>query len=70
MTDPLGPHNGGPPANGAIPVDRVAFPQTEEEFNTDVRVSFDLSNKKHVLEDYDGSEWEWNEKIRKWVPSV
>lgn len=48
---------------------RVVFPTSEEEFKEDVRVSFDKLNGKWVLEE-DGDEWEWNEKIRKWIPSV
>ncbi|KAF1356115.1 hypothetical protein BDV97DRAFT_341042 [Delphinella strobiligena] len=70
MAESLGPHRGIPPANDAMSAARVTFPQTEEEFKNDVRVSFDRLNNKWVLEDDDGSEWEWNETISKWVPSL
>lgn len=70
MAESLGPHGGIPPANDAMSAARATFPQTEEEFKNDVRVSFDRGNNKWVLEDDDGSEWEWNETISKWVPSV
>lgn len=70
MAESLGSHRGIPPANDAMSAARATFPQTEEEFKNDVRVSFDRPNNKWVLEDDDGSEWEWNETISKWVPSV
>jgi len=70
MAESLGPHRGIPPPNDALSGVRVAFPQTEEDFKNDVRVSFDKTNSKHVLEDDDGSEWEWNDKYEKWVPLV
>lgn len=69
MAESLGPHRGSPPLGDGMAAVRVVFPTSEEEFKEDVRVSFDKLNGKWVLEE-DGDEWEWNEKIRKWIPSV
>jgi HIV Tat-specific factor 1 len=49
---------------------RAVFPTTEEEFKNDVRVSFDKSSSKWILEDDNGDEYEWNAQFEKWVPSV
>lgn len=70
MAESLGPHRGIAPPNDGMSAVQVAFPRTQEDFDNDYRVSFDKSNKKWVLEDENSGEWEWNEKIEKWVPSV
>ncbi|KAI5252010.1 hypothetical protein E4T42_03889 [Aureobasidium subglaciale] len=49
---------------------RIAFPATEAEFKNDVRVSFDKTSEKWILEDDNGEEYEWNAQFEKWVPSV
>ncbi|KAI5207353.1 hypothetical protein E4T39_01896 [Aureobasidium subglaciale] len=49
---------------------RVSFPATEDEFKNDVRVSFDKTSEKWILEDDNGEEYEWNAQFEKWVPSV
>ena len=49
---------------------RVAFPNAPEDFEKDDRVSFSKLDNKWILEDHDGSEWEYLEQLNKWVPSV
>ena len=70
MADSLGLRRGVPSPYAAASASRVTFPQSIEEFNRDDRVSFDKSSDKYILEDNDGSEWEWNDSIEKWVPLV
>lgn len=64
------PHRGAPPPNDALSAARVAFPQTPEDFDSDPRVSFSKLDSKWILEDDDGSEWEWNDVAKRWMPSV
>lgn len=47
-----------------------AFPQTPEQFETDPRVSFSRLDQKWILEADDGSEFEYDEKLKRWCPSV
>jgi HIV Tat-specific factor 1 len=49
---------------------REPFPTTIEHFNSDPRVSFSRQDGKYILEDHDGSEWEWEESLGKWTASV
>jgi HIV Tat-specific factor 1 len=49
---------------------RVPFPQTPEEFATDVRVSYDKNAEKWTLEEVDGEEWEWIQAAQRWMPMV
>jgi HIV Tat-specific factor 1 len=50
--------------------ERVPFPQVMEEFDQDDRVSYSKTDSKWILENTDGSEWEWNESASKWMPSL
>ncbi len=52
------------------PATRVAFPQAPEDFDNDPRVSFSQLDSKYILEDKDGSEWEYDDKRQKWIPLV
>ena len=54
---------------GAIP-SKKAFPKTQDEFNEDSRVSYSKLDGKWILEAEDGSEWEFNDKLMRWMPSV
>jgi HIV Tat-specific factor 1 len=49
---------------------RTPFPRSTVEFDEDPRVSFSKLDNKYILEDYDGSEWEYSESLGKWIPSV
>jgi hypothetical protein len=49
---------------------RKPFPHSPDEFQHDDRVSFDKRENKWILEDQDGSEWEYSEALGKWMPSV
>lgn len=69
MADPDVPHRGIAPPNDALSAVRVAFPQTEEDFEHDDRVSFSKVDNKWILEDVNG-EWEWLAAHKKWIPSV
>jgi len=64
------PHRGSPPPSDALSAARVAFPQTPEDFERDPRISFSKLENKWILEDDDGSEWEYNEGLKRWMPSV
>ncbi|KAI5808840.1 hypothetical protein DFH27DRAFT_509922 [Peziza echinospora] len=44
------------------------FPLTEEDFRTDPRVSFSRISAKWTLEADDGSEYEYDEALRRWIP--
>ncbi|KAJ9663803.1 hypothetical protein H2201_005524 [Coniosporium apollinis] len=54
----------------ALSAARTAFPQTPEDFESDSRVSYSKLEQKWLLEDDDGSEWEFNEALAKWVPAT
>ncbi|KAF2401204.1 hypothetical protein EJ06DRAFT_529333 [Trichodelitschia bisporula] len=49
---------------------RVPFPQAREDFTQDPRVSWSKADEKWILEDEDGSEWEFVEGVGKWVPTL
>jgi HIV Tat-specific factor 1 len=49
---------------------RKPFPRAPDEFQHDDRVSFDKRENKWILEDHDGSEWEYSDALGKWMPSV
>ena len=58
-----------PPADAMSAV-RVAFPRAEADFEADTRVSYDMANKKWILEEDDGKEFEWVAETQKWIESV
>lgn len=49
---------------------RKAFPKLQEQFGEDPRVSYSKLDGKWILEDEDGSEWEFNDSLMRWMPSV
>ncbi|KAK5005480.1 hypothetical protein LTR39_005911 [Cryomyces antarcticus] len=63
------PHRGIPPSNDGLSAARVAFPQTVEDFEKDPRVAFSKLEDKYLLEDDDGSEWEFDERLKRRIPS-
>ena len=50
--------------------ERIPFPRALDDFDKDDRVSFSKLDNRWILEDDDGSEWEYSEQLNKWVPSV
>jgi HIV Tat-specific factor 1 len=44
------------------------FPTNSEEFNADDRISFSMLSNKFLLVQDDGTEFEWDEAIKRWVP--
>ncbi|OCL10585.1 putative nuclear mRNA splicing factor-associated protein [Glonium stellatum] len=51
-------------------MNRIPFPHLKDDFASDPRVSFSKLDGKWILEDDDGSEWEFDEDLDKWVPSL
>ncbi|OCK83087.1 splicing factor U2AF-associated protein 2 [Lepidopterella palustris CBS 459.81] len=49
---------------------RTPFPRAIEEFENDDRISYSKTDAKWILEDDDGSEWEFNEDLNRWVQSL
>jgi len=47
-----------------------SFPTTREEFEADPRVSWSRLTGKWALEADDGTEFEYDEGIKRWVPVV
>ena len=70
MTDSKMPHRGSSASGDAPVVERMAFPQAPEDFEADARVSYSKLDNKWILEDDDGSEWEFDDSKGKWIPSV
>jgi len=60
MEPPLPTEVGGGPS----------FPTTREEFEADPRVSWSRLTGKWLLEADDGTEFEYDEGIKRWVPVV
>lgn len=46
----------------------ASFPTNVEEFGADERISFSLQSKTYIAVHDDGSEYEFNEAQRIWVP--
>jgi hypothetical protein len=50
--------------------DGRGFPHRKEDFDNDDRISFYDEDGKYILEDEEGTEWEWVEETRRWIPAV
>lgn len=50
--------------------ERIPFPHVQEEFDKDDRISFSKLDNKWILEEEDGTEWEYSEQLNKWIQSV
>ena len=46
------------------------FPQSPSAFDADERVSFSTLDDKFVLETEEGTEYEWDTALRRWIPVV
>jgi hypothetical protein len=47
-----------------------SYPQDPDEFERDPRISFYKVDQKWVLEADDGSEFEWDASLKRWIPVV
>lgn len=64
------PRRGLPFPDDESSLDHVPFPQSEEDFKEDPRVAYSQMDKKWILENDDGSEWEYDERQKRWIPAV
>lgn len=46
------------------------FPQDPSEFDADPRISFSKLDNKFILEADDGQEFEYDDVLKRWIPSV
>lgn len=46
------------------------FPQDPSEFDSDPRVSFSKLDNKFILEADDGQEYEYDNALKRWIPTV
>ncbi|EER39621.1 nuclear mRNA splicing factor-associated protein [Histoplasma capsulatum H143] len=49
---------------------RKGFPQSPDEFDDDYRISYSKLENKYILEAEDGSEWYYDDALKRWVPMV
>ncbi|KAF2145454.1 uncharacterized protein K452DRAFT_283803 [Aplosporella prunicola CBS 121167] len=61
---------GIPPQADGMSAAKPVFPKTAEEFENDPRVARDHMTAKWVLKENNGSEWEYDERLSRWVPSL
>lgn len=50
--------------------DTRGFPHSKDDFADDERISFDTVANKFILENQDGTEWEYVEETGRWIPVV
>lgn len=46
------------------------FPQSPSEFDADPRIAFSRVDEKFLLETEEGTEFEWDNALRRWIPVV
>ena len=46
------------------------FPQDPSDFDADPRISFSKVDSKFILEADDGQEFEYDDALKRWIPSV
>lgn len=51
-----------------VPQGPSTFPLNPEEFDADHRISFSRLNSKFILEQNDGSEYEFDDALKRWIP--
>jgi len=47
-----------------------SFPQSPSAFDADERISFSKLDSKYLLETEEGTEFEWDDALRRWIPVV
>ena len=48
----------------------MGFPQSPSEFESDPRISFSKLDNKFILETDEGAEYEYDNVLKRWIPSV
>ncbi len=48
----------------------TSFPKTPDDFEDDPRVSYSKLDQKWILETDDGTEFEYDQALKRWIPSV
>ncbi|KAI5866869.1 hypothetical protein GGS23DRAFT_603081 [Durotheca rogersii] len=48
----------------------LSFPTNPREFDLDDRISFSKLDNKHIAVQDDGSEFEWDAQLRRWIPVI
>ena len=61
MADPTASDEGQQPSG---------FPQSPSAFDSDHRVSFSKLDDKYILETDEGTEYEWDTALKRWIPVV
>lgn len=46
------------------------FPQSPSAFDSDARISFSKLDERFILETEEGTEFEWDGALRRWIPAV
>lgn len=49
---------------------QTGFPRSPSSFDADPRVSFSRLDNKFILETDEGSEFEWDSALKRWIPVV
>ena len=49
---------------------REGFPADVDEFDADDRVSFSKTDGKWILETDEGTEYEWDNALKRWIQAV
>lgn len=70
MSETISPPGQGYGHDDAVAAVPSSFPITEEHFREDPRVSFSRISGKWTLETDDGSEYEYDGALRRWIPVV
>ena len=52
------------------PPNATPFPTDVSEFDTDTRISFSKLDSKYILVQEDGTEYEFDEAIKRWIPTL
>lgn len=52
------------------PLDGAAFPTDPNQFDSDERISFSKLDRKFLLVQDDGTEFEFDDAIKRWIPVV
>ena len=47
-----------------------SFPRSPSAFDADERISFSKVDEKFILETAEGTEFEWDNALRRWIPAV
>lgn len=48
----------------------ASFPKSPSSFEEDPRISFSKLSNKYLLETEEGGEYEYDDKLRRWIPVV